>query len=197
MHRVRSSSGSVWFPSWDEVGSSQLSSCTFSIYLYLALSAFSNSHPTFASFLSLSNTALIKATIWQRSSLLIFLEAVWTMFVQLYPVFSNQDRQGNMLMSFPHKSREHVQVKIMWLELLFSILSDVSSLTGQSCQFGYCQCQQYTSLAFWILFSSILPEAVKAELCFGNTAEFWPNFAGLDCQARSHQSNLFLMKNNN
>lgn len=83
-----------------------------------------------------------------------------------------------MLMSFLHKSREHAQVRITWLESLFLLLFDISSLTRQMCQFRYHQCQQYTFLAFWILFSNILPEAIKAELCFGHTGGFWPNSAG-------------------
>lgn len=103
----------------------------------------------------------------------------WKLFEQClysYTLFSNQERIGNMLMSFLHKSREHAQVRITWLEFLFSFLSDINSLTRQMCQFGYHQCQQYTSCTFWILFSNILPEAIKAEFCFGNTGEFWPKF---------------------
>lgn len=96
-------------------------------------------------------------------------------FVQLYPVFSNQERLGNILMSFPHKSSEHAQVRIMWLEFLFSLL-DTSLLARQMCQFGYHQCSYCTSLDFWILFSNILPEAIKAELCFRNSRVFWPKF---------------------
>lgn len=119
MHRVRSRDG---FQSWGEIGSSQPSSWFFGIYFYAVLSASSTSHPALASFPSLSNNALIKVTIWHRHSLLILLDAVWAMFVQLYSVSSNQERLGNMLMSFLHKSREHAQVRIMWLEFLFLLL---------------------------------------------------------------------------
>jgi hypothetical protein len=81
-------------------------------------------------------------------------------------------------MSFPHKSKEHAQVRTVWFEFQFFTfsLSNKSPLTRQMCQFGYHQCQQSTSLAGWILFSNILPKAIKAKLCFGDTGDFWPKF---------------------
>ena len=146
-----------------------------SIYFHVILSAFSTSHSEFASFLSLSSNALIKATIWHRHSLLIFLEAVWTMFVQLYSMFFNQERTGNRLVHFLHKFREHAQVRIMWLEFLFSFFCDISSLTRQMYQIGYHQCQQYTSLAFGFYFQIFCQRQLR-QFCFGNTREFWPKF---------------------
>lgn len=184
------------FHPWGEISSSQPSSGTFSIYFYAVLSAFSTSHPTFASFL-ISEQQRSHYSYYLTSPFAAdILGSCLKMFAQLYPVFSKQERLGDMLMSFPHQSREHAQVRIMWLESLLSLLSDISSFTRQMCQFGYCQCQHYTSLAFWILFSNILPEAIKAELCFGNTGEFCPISAGGECQAQGYQPNLFLMRNN-
>lgn len=103
----------------------------------------------------------------------------------VYPLFSNQGKLGNILMSFPHKSRERAQVRIMWLEFLFSLLSDICPLTRQTCQFAYCQHQQYTSCAFWSLFSNILPDAIKAELYFSKMESSGQNATGWECQAQS------------
>lgn len=61
-------------------------------------------------------------------------------------------------------------------------------------QFGAINVSNTLALLFWVLFTGVLPEAITAELCFGDIGQCRPNIARLRAPDTEFLLNLLLLE---